>query len=112
MKTHGLLILVFGQILLCSCGQRTAKLENKTTDSSSVSQTTDSLSVSQRTVEESPKQKIILDSFTDIPKEIIGCSCFYSESEEKHLNNEYFFVAGFDSAAFISIDNKLLKLKL
>jgi hypothetical protein len=118
MKTHRLLIFVFGQFIFWGCGQRPTKLESQTTDSSSInqtmsiSQTTDSLSVTQRATKESPKQKIILDSFTDIPKEIEGCSCFYSESEEKNLKNEYLFVAGFDSAAFISIDNKLLKLQL
>jgi hypothetical protein len=112
MKIDRLLIFVLSQIIFCSCGQKTAKLESQTTDSSSITQTIDSLSVSQQTSEESTKQKIILDSFTDIPEEIQGCSCFYSESEEKNLKNEYFFVAGFDSAAFISIDNKLLKLTL
>ena len=107
MKNPGLIILFIGQILFWSCGQRTAIPESVTSDSSSLGKgTTETETI------ETPKPKIILDSFTDIPEEIKGCSCFYSESEEKHLKNEYFFVAGFDSAAFISIDNKLLKLKL
>ncbi|MBS1979279.1 MAG: hypothetical protein JST46_18055 [Bacteroidetes bacterium] len=99
MKIHGLLILIF----LWSCGQKTPKQESPLTDS---------VTADKAVNNESPKTKIILDSFTNIPDEIQGCSCFYSESEDKHLKNEYFFVAGFDSTAFISIDNKLLKLKL
>jgi len=112
MRIEILLIFVLGQIIFLSCGQKTAKLEGQTTDSLGIIQIIDSLSLSQQINEESTTQKIILDSFTDIPVEIQGCSCFYSESEEKNLKNEYFFVAGFDSAAFISIGSKLLKLTL
>jgi hypothetical protein len=104
MKIPGLLVLIFGQIVFWGCGQNAAKPESTVIDSATVYKGV--------IREESPRSKIILDSFTDIPDEIQGCSCFYSESEEQNLMDEYFFVAGFDSTAFISIDNKLLKLKL
>jgi hypothetical protein len=105
MKCVGLKFLIFvaGQIIIFGCGQKAEKLENRATDS---------VKVDKKIIEHLREPKISLDNFTEIPKEIEGCSCFYSESEEKNLKNEYLFVAGFDSTAFISIDNKLLKLKL
>lgn len=53
-----------------------------------------------------------LNSFNNIPPEIDGCSCYFSDTEEKFKQREYIFAAEFDSAGFISIDNKLVKLNL
>jgi hypothetical protein len=71
----------------------------------------DSLSISKKATT-GANRKRILDNFTDVPEEIEGCACYYSESEGKYGAAEYFFVAGFDSVAFMSINNTKLKLKL
>ena len=53
-----------------------------------------------------------LDDFKEIPEEIDGCSCYFSETDQKFENQEYLFVANFDSTGFVSVDKKLVKLKL
>ena len=57
-------------------------------------------------------EKISIDSFRKIPTEIDGCSCIFSENELKYNNREYLFASNFDSIGFISINNKIVKLKL
>lgn len=97
------LVFVISQLVLCGCRQKRA--ENREGIKSEIP---DSVRLSK----DPGKPKISLDNFSEIPKEIEGCACFFSESEERKNKNEYLFVAGFDSTAFISIDNKLLKLRL
>ncbi|HEY0668715.1 MAG TPA: hypothetical protein VGD22_11090 [Sphingobacteriaceae bacterium] len=53
-----------------------------------------------------------LDNFKGIPKEVQGCSCYFSENELKFKNSEYLFAAGFDSTGFVSVNSKPIKLKL
>lgn len=72
----------------------------------------DSLSITKERIAPAVKPKRTLDNFTDVPEEIEGCACYYAESEERYRQSEYLFVAGFDSVAFISINDKKLKLKL
>lgn len=56
--------------------------------------------------------ELSLDHFKGIPDEVHGCSCSFSETDEKYKNREYLFAASFDSIGFVSVDNKLIKLKL
>lgn len=56
--------------------------------------------------------KFTLNSFKTIPQEIDGCSCIFSKTEKEYEQNNYIFVSNFDSIAFVSINNKILKLKL
>ncbi len=56
--------------------------------------------------------KLSLDNFKGIPDEVDGCACYFSETDQKFKNKEYLFAAGFDSIGFVSVDNKLVKLKL
>jgi hypothetical protein len=102
MKNQTLLIIVFGQFIFWGCGQRTVNSESVMTDSVTAT----------NKVTQAPKPARILDNFTDVPEEIEGCSCYYSESEQMYRQSEYLFVAGFDSTAFVSIDNSKLRLKL
>jgi len=60
----------------------------------------------------STTSKILLDHFKGIPKGIDGCACYFSASDQKFKNKEYLFAAGFDSTGFVSVNNKLVKLKL
>lgn len=52
-----------------------------------------------------------LDTFHEFPIDI-GCSCSFSESDKKFKNGEYIFGSDFDSVAYVSVDNKMVKLKL
>ena len=53
-----------------------------------------------------------INSFKKLPKEIDGCSCVFSKNEKEYQQNEFIFVSNFDSIGFISINNKIIKLKL
>jgi hypothetical protein len=53
-----------------------------------------------------------LNSFTTLPEEIEGCSCIFSKNEEEYKQDKFVFVSNFDSIAFVSINNKITKLKL
>lgn len=55
---------------------------------------------------------LLLNTFKNIPKEIDGCSCLFSETDQKFKKREYLFAAGFDSTAYIVINEKLSKFKL
>ncbi len=47
-----------------------------------------------------------------LPKEIIGCNCTFSGTKEKANTNRFLFAAKNDGIGFISIGNKLIRLKL
>lgn len=68
--------------------------------------------ITQETETSSTTLNLSLDDFKGIPEEIDGCSCYFSETDQKFENQEYLFVANFDSTGFVSVDKKLVKLKL
>jgi hypothetical protein len=112
MKIFGFQLITFvvGQIIFSGCGQPDKKTESLKADSTIIDKR---IKTDSSNLKGTLGQSVIsLDSFTDIPPEIEGCSCYFSESEEKHNLHEYIFVADFDSTAFISVDSRLLKLKL
>ena len=94
-------ILFIGMLIVLSCEQKSSRLNASRTDS-----------IADKTTVDVLEPKICLESFTEIPKEIECCSCSYSASEEGYQHNEYLFVCGFDSTAFVSVEGQLLKLKL
>jgi hypothetical protein len=92
--------------VLTACGHA-----NRPDESSHV--TPDSVDeVSNSAPAASEATKLTLDDFTDVPREIEGCSCYYSRSEAKHTSSEYFFVSDFDSSGYVSIENTITKFKL
>src|SRR5687768_16492845 len=60
----------------------------------------------------STTSELTLDDFKAIPDEIDGCACYFSETDQKFKENLYLFAAGYDSTGFVSVHNKLVKLKL
>ena len=60
----------------------------------------------------SPANNFSLDNFKNVPKELDGCSCYFSETKESFDRKEYLFAADFDSIAVISINKRLIKLRL
>ena len=53
-----------------------------------------------------------LDHFKGFPKDIEGCSCYFSGTKEQSKAGEYIYVADFDSIAYISVNKELIRLKL
>lgn len=56
--------------------------------------------------------RFTLNSFKTLPGEIDGCSCIFSETQKDYTQKDYIFVSDFDSTAFISVNNKMITLKL
>lgn len=59
-----------------------------------------------------PIQDNTLTTSGNMPEDIDGCSCYFSETEELFESNLYFFASDYDSSGFIWIDNEWVKLKL
>ncbi|MGB4773906.1 MAG: hypothetical protein WBP45_01925 [Daejeonella sp.] len=57
-------------------------------------------------------EKLSLDNFKEIPNEIDDCSCAFSETVDRFKKEEYLFVSDLNSIGFLSINNKLIKLRL
>lgn len=72
----------------------------------------DSLIENHNNQEESVEMKPLeLENF-GFPDDIQGCSCYFSKSKKMFENDEYFFVANYDSLAHIKVDEKMIDLKL
>ncbi|WP_163410892.1 hypothetical protein [Flavobacterium ajazii] len=100
-------------LFISSCGSNNEKNNAQTNMSTIVNNQQQTAPIqTQRPKNNSTMSKLSLGNFKDIPDEIDGCSCYFSETEQKFKNDEYLFIAGFDSIGFISVDNKLVKLKL
>lgn len=56
--------------------------------------------------------KLSMDTFNVTSNEVDKCACYFSASKEDFKNKKYLFAAGFDGAGYISINNKLTKIKL
>jgi hypothetical protein len=62
--------------------------------------------------EQQQKDSISLNTFTVIPDEIDGCSCYFYLSKLDEKKGNYILVNDFASTAFIYINNKLEKFQL
>jgi len=63
---------------------------------------------------EQPKEavKVSLDAFSDLPKEIEGCSCYFYLSKKDKKEEKNIFVNDFAKTAFVSINGKVEKFIL
>lgn len=57
-------------------------------------------------------KEIHLESFSDFPEEIDGCSCYFSISKDELKNRNYIFINDFGNIAFIKIDGNLIRFEL
>ena len=53
-----------------------------------------------------------LDNFNESFDDINGPTCVFSETEKDYENKKYLFVSNFDSIGYISVNHKILRLKL
>jgi len=66
---------------------------------------------SKKPEETSTAAELSLDDINGLLSEIDGCSCYFSETEEKFKNKQFVFATDLDSTGFIAVENKLVKLK-
>jgi hypothetical protein len=75
------------------------------------SKASDSDSSSKNSKRENP-MSINLSTFTDLPKEIEGCACYFYLAKGDEKKERYIFVNDFAETAYISISGKLTRFNL
>lgn len=61
---------------------------------------------------ESSEELPELDSFSEFPEEVDGCSCYFSKSKDDFKAGKYIYVNDYASLSFISVNGRLLKFEL
>ncbi len=98
MKLISFSTIVFTAIVLCfSCGGPANNNAANTDSTANAVNQADSV--------------INLTSFSSIPDSLAGCSCIFSESENKYNANSYLYFDDLGTVCLISIDNKIVVLK-
>lgn len=57
--------------------------------------------------ESSTDKSIVIDTFTEFPPEIEGCSCYFSSNESDFESGKYIYVDDYGSNAFVSINGDM-----
>lgn len=60
----------------------------------------------------STQEQIIIDTFTEIPSEIVGCSCYFSNDETAFKKSKYIYADDEDENAYLSINGVMTKFAL
>lgn len=58
------------------------------------------------------KSSLVLDSFTEVPPEVRGCSCYFSRNKQELQQQQYIYLNDYKKTSFISVGGKLEKLFL
>lgn len=53
-----------------------------------------------------------IQSFTEFPEEIMGCSCYFSFDSTEFKNQKYIYAANYDSVAFVNINGNMERFTL
>jgi hypothetical protein len=54
---------------------------------------------------------LTIDTFSETPAEISGCSCFYSTDSVEFKQLKYIYVSDFNELSFMKINGKLIQFK-
>lgn len=65
---------------------------------------------SERT-EPQPDQPFTVDSFTEFPPEIDGCSCYFANDSIEFNAEKYIYMNDFAETSFVKINDTLIKFK-
>lgn len=55
------------------------------------------------------KETITMETFSDFPPEIIGCSCYFSNDSIEFKQGEYIYMKDFSQTSFLKINGVLTK---
>lgn len=122
MKSLRQLLTLISLTTLLACTNPSTTEVAQDGDAATVNHSTDSLSTADTAKQHTPNDRattgntpataLLMESFTTLPAEIQGCGCYFSADEEQYKRNAYVFVAGYDSVAFITLDQKKVRLKM
>jgi hypothetical protein len=62
--------------------------------------------------ESSTDASIVIDTFSEFPPEIEGCSCYFSNNESDFKSGKYIYVDDYGSNAFVSINGEMKSFSL
>jgi hypothetical protein len=55
--------------------------------------------------------ELSIDSFSEFPSEIDGCSCYFSNDSNEFKSGKYIYVNDFAETSFLSINRAMIKFK-
>src|SRR6476469_6868269 len=55
---------------------------------------------------------ISIETFSDFPNEIDGCSCYFSNNESEFKQKKYIYVNNYANLSFMKVNGKMLRFSL
>ncbi len=108
MKTCcGLLLLYW---LFVSCTQKPAPAEENKPAQASAPLEQPPVEQPQEPATSRPKA-IVLDSYSEFPEEVEGCSCYFSRNKQEFAAGKYIYMNNYANLAFVSIGGQLVRLE-
>ncbi|WP_210487370.1 hypothetical protein [Rufibacter aurantiacus] len=53
----------------------------------------------------------MLDSYSEFPEEVEGCSCYFSRNKQEFAAGKYIYMNNYANLAFVSIGGQLVRLE-
>jgi catabolite regulation protein CreA len=94
IKVLQTILILSATTLLIACGQNDSRDKLSQIDGSTIDQ-----------------QNLIIDTFSDFPPEIDGCSCYFSNDSNEFNQRLYIYVNDFAETAFLKVCGTLTKFK-
>lgn len=90
-KFHRTFLIALSLFYLSACGQTNDSKKQQTKD----------INI--------PNESPTIETFSDFPPEIIGCSCYYSNDSTEFKNGEYIYMDDFSQISFLKINGVLTR---
>lgn len=95
--SYKLPVIAFTLSLLMGCQKEQKATENKEN------------TIAESNTKATSKKAIVLESFTEYPDEIDGCSCVFALDSTAYSQDKHIYVNDFAATAFVKIDGKLIR---
>ena len=92
------IILLFLCLYLLSCSSKNERKQNERRLNSTI-----------KSIELSSEQALKLDTFSTFPKEIDGCSCYFSKDSIDFNKGNYIYMNNFAQTSFVKINGQLIR---
>lgn len=68
------------------------------------------ISCAKEKAETQKPETFTVNTFTDLPQEIDGCSCTFSEDSASYAKEKYIYANNFAKTSFIKVNGKMIRL--